>query len=107
MITSSKIVVRKYFLSSLRKAWAPDGAEAPVGEVVHKVDVKVDDVEVDEVEVDEVEDEAEAHVDEVDPDVHVRCDLPMSIYSKYFPSLFVSKLLRSKFSGQFFKLVKD
>ncbi len=38
---------------------APDGVEAKVGEVVHEVDVEDD---------------------EVDPDVHVSCDLPMSIY---------------------------
>ncbi len=49
--------------------------DAQVGEVVHKVDVKVDEAE------------AEAHVD-VDPDVHVGCDLPMSIYSQYFSSPF-------------------
>ena len=37
---------------------APDGVGTQVGEVVHEVDVEVDDV---------------------DPDVHVGCDLPMSI----------------------------
>ncbi len=68
-----KYFVRKYSLSSLRKAGAPDGVEAPVGEVVHEVDV---------------EDEAEAQVDVVNHDVHVDCyDLPMSIYSQYFSSL--------------------
>ncbi len=67
-----KHLERKCSPSSLRKALAPDGDEAPdgvdaqVGEVVHKVDV---------------EDEAEALADEVDPDVHVDgYDLHMSIY---------------------------
>ncbi len=62
-----KIVVRKYFLSEnisigeLRKAGAPDG-----------------------VEVDEDEDEDDVDVVVVDPDVHVCCDMPMSIYSQHF-----------------------
>ncbi len=59
------------------------------------------------VKVDKAEDEVDVVV--ADPDVHVGCDMPMSIYSQYFSSLFVSKLLRSKFlsSGQFLKLVRD
>ncbi len=58
------------------------------------------------VEVDEAEDEDE--VDVVVPNPHVGSDMPMSIYSQYFSSLFVSKLLQSKslFSGQFSRLVK-
>jgi hypothetical protein len=32
-------------------------------------------------------DEDEADVDVVDPDVHVGCDMPMSIYSQYSSSL--------------------
>ncbi len=67
-----KYFVRKYFLS--RKAGAPDGVEAPVGEVVHEVDVKAD----------EGEDEVDVDVVVVDPDVHVGCDMPMSIYSQHF-----------------------
>ncbi len=51
------------------------------------------------VEVDEAEDEAEDEVDVdvvvADPDVHVGCDMPMSIYLQYFFITFVSKLLRS------------
>ncbi len=65
------------------------GDEAPDG-----VDVQVCDVEVGEA-------EAEAHVDVVDPNVHVGCDLPMSIYLQAIIVItFVSKLLRSN-SGQF------
>jgi hypothetical protein len=37
------------------------------------------------VKVDEAEDEFD--VDVVDPDVHVCCDMPMSIYSQYSSSL--------------------
>jgi hypothetical protein len=55
-----------------------------------QMDVKVD------------EDEADVDVVVVNPDAHVDCDMPMSIYSQFFIT-FVSKLLRSKFlsSGQF------
>ncbi len=52
-----KIFCKKIF--SIEEGRAPDGVEAQVCEVVHEVDVEVD---------------------EVDPDVHVGCDLPMSIY---------------------------
>jgi len=45
-----------------------------------QMDVKVD------------EDEADVNVVVVDPDVHVGCDMPMSIYSQYNSSL-LSKLL--------------
>ncbi len=38
------------------------------------------------------EDEADVNVVVVDPDVHVGCDMPMSIYSQYNSSL-LSKLL--------------
>ena len=48
------------------------------------------------VRVDEAEDEVD--VDVVDPDVHVGCDMPMSIYLQPIIVItFVSKLLRSKF----------
>jgi len=52
-----------------------------------QMDVKVD------------EDEADVDIVVVDPDVHVGCDMPMSIYSQFFIS-FVSKLLRSSFFFQ-------
>jgi hypothetical protein len=47
-----------------------------------QMDVKVD------------EDEADVDVVVVNPDAHVDCDMPMSIYSQFFIT-FVSKLLRS------------
>jgi hypothetical protein len=61
------------------------------------------------VKVDEAEDEVDVDVVVVDPDVHVCCDMPMSIYSQYnFHHFFVSKLLRSKFLFRsVFQLVKD
>jgi hypothetical protein len=63
---------------------APDVVDAKLREVVRQVDV------------------------EVDPDVHVGYDMPMSIYSQYkFHHFLVSKLLRSKFLFRsVFKLVK-
>jgi hypothetical protein len=64
---------------------APDVVDAKLRAVVRQVDV------------------------EVDPDVHVGYDMPMSIYSQYnFHHFFVSKLLRSKFLFRsVFQLVKD
>ena len=54
-----------------------DVVEAKLLEVVHQVNVEVDEAE------------AEVDVDVVvaDPDVHVGCDMPMSIYLQYFSSL--------------------
>ena len=77
----------KYFCKV--KAGTPDGVEAPVGEGDHWVDV---------------DDEVEAPVDEVDPDVH-GCDLPMSIYSQLFITLSVNCFDQS--FRLVFKLVKD
>ncbi len=69
---------------------APDVVEAKLLEVVYQVNV----------EVDKAEDEVDVVV--VDPDVHVGCDMPMSIYLQPIVVItFVSKLLWSKFSGQF------
>jgi hypothetical protein len=54
------------------------------------------------VKVDEAEDEVDVDVVVIDPDIHVGCDMPMSIYLQPIIVItFVSKLLRSKFSGQF------
>ena len=39
------------------------------------------------VKVDEAEDEVDVDVVVVNPDVHVCCDMPMSIYSQYSSSL--------------------
>jgi hypothetical protein len=39
------------------------------------------------VKVDVGEDEVDVDVVVVDPDVHVGCDMPMSIYLQYFSSL--------------------
>jgi hypothetical protein len=79
---------------------APDVVDAKLREVVHKVNV----------EADEAEDEVDVVV--ANPDVHVGCDMPMSIYlqpTHFYSSLFVSKLLRSKFqvSFQISKRLKD
>ncbi len=54
-----------------------DVVEAKLLEVVHQVNV----------EVDEAEDEVDVDVVVADPDVHVGCDMPMSIYLQYFSSL--------------------
>jgi hypothetical protein len=72
---------------------APDVVDVKLREVVHKVDV----------EADEADNEVDVDVVVANPDVHVGCDMPMSIYLQptHFSSLFVSKLLRSSFSGQF------
>ncbi len=51
------------------------------------------------VKVDEAEDKVDVDVVVVYPDVHVCCDMPMSIYSQFFITL--SKLLRSKFQVSF------
>jgi hypothetical protein len=62
---------------------APDAVESKLLEVVHQVNVEVYEAE-DEVEVD------------------IGCDMPMSIYLQPIIVItFVSKLLRSKFPGQF------
>jgi hypothetical protein len=54
------------------------------------------------VKVDEAEDEVDVDVVVVNLDVHVGCDMPMSIYLQPIIVItFVSKLLRSKFPGQF------
>jgi hypothetical protein len=61
---------------------APDVVEAKLLEVVYQVNV----------EVDKAEDEVDVVV--VDPDVHVGCDMPMSIYLQPIVVItFVSKLL--------------
>ena len=56
-----------------------DVVEAKLLEVVHQVNVEVDEAEA--------EDEVDVDVVVADPDVHVGCDMPMSIYLQYFSSL--------------------